>query len=60
LDQTLRRLHELYQEEGVRRMHLVAKWAPQLIYFVVLILGGWWIITFYYNTEIKPWQEMTK
>jgi len=58
LDQTLRRLHTMYQEEGVRRMHLVAKWVPQFIYFAVLLLGAWWIVTTYYNTEVKPLQDI--
>jgi len=58
LDQTLSRLHRLYQEEGVRRMRLVATWVPKLIYFAVLLLGGWLIITMYYNIEVKPLQDI--
>jgi type II secretory pathway component PulF len=47
LDQTLTRLHTLYQEEGIRRMRLVARWGPQIVYFAVAIYVGCRVIGFY-------------
>jgi type II secretory pathway component PulF len=47
LDQTLGRLHALYQEEGSRKMHMVAQWTPRLIYFGIVIFVGFRIIAFY-------------
>ena len=58
LDETLGRLQVLYQGEGVRRMHLVATWAPRMVYFAVLLLGAWWIVTSFYNADIKPLQDI--
>lgn len=47
LDQTLARLHKMYQEEGLRKMHMVAQWTPRLIYFGILLVVAWRIISFY-------------
>ncbi len=58
LDETLGRLHVLYQGEGVRRMHLVALWAPRMVYFAILLLGAWWIVTSFYNADIKPLNDI--
>ena len=40
LDDTLRRMQAYYQEEGSRKLHSVAQWAPRLIYIGVLFMGG--------------------
>jgi general secretion pathway protein F/type IV pilus assembly protein PilC len=47
LDETLLRLHNLYQEEGLRRMRLAARWGPQIVYFAVAIYVGFRVIGFY-------------
>jgi type II secretory pathway component PulF len=47
LDDTLRRLHAYYQEEGSRKMHFVSQWVPRMIYFGVAILVGYKVIMFY-------------
>jgi type II secretory pathway component PulF len=47
LDESLRHLHQLYQEEGTRKMHLVARWGPQLFYFVVAFFVAMKVIAFY-------------
>jgi type II secretory pathway component PulF len=47
LDQTLLRLQTLYQEEGTRRMRLVAQWGPRLVYFAISIYCAFRIIGFY-------------
>jgi type IV pilus assembly protein PilC len=47
LDQTLGRLHKLYQEEGSRKMHMVAQWSPRMIYFGICIFVGYKIVASY-------------
>jgi type II secretory pathway component PulF len=36
LDETLRRLHRHYQEEGSRKLQLIARWAPLLVYLGII------------------------
>lgn len=47
LDETLRRLHDYYAEDGTRKMHLLAQWLPRMLYFLVAGLVAWKIIGFY-------------
>jgi type II secretory pathway component PulF len=47
LDETLKRMHTMYQEEGIRRMRLVARWGPQIAYFAVALYVGYRVIGFY-------------
>ena len=47
LDDTLRRLHTLYQSEGERQLTAVAEWTPKLIYFGVVAFVAWQVIRFY-------------
>lgn len=47
LDDTLRRLHRLYQDDGERQLQLVADWTPKLVYFGVVILVAWQVIRFW-------------
>lgn len=49
LDETLRRLQNYYQEEGTRKLHLVAQWVPRLVYLCVVVLIGYQIVRFYTN-----------
>ncbi len=49
LDDTLRRLHGYYQEEGSRKLHAVARWTPMAIYFGVVVFIACRIISFYTN-----------
>jgi len=60
LDQTLNRLHALFQEEGTRRMRLVARWGPQIVYFAVAIYIAFRVIGFYmgYFKEISDVMDM--
>jgi type II secretory pathway component PulF len=54
LDDTLRRLYQHYQEEAVRQLRLVAQWAPRLVYFVVVLMVAYQIVSFWgaYFTSI--------
>lgn len=47
LDETLKRLHRYYQDEGSRRLHLVAQWVPRAVYFLVVLLIAYHIVQFY-------------
>jgi type II secretory pathway component PulF len=47
LDLTLKRLHALYQEEGARKLHAVALWTPRVVYFGIVFLVAWRVISFY-------------
>lgn len=49
LDETLGRLHRHYQEEGSRKMRAVAEWSPKLVYYIVLLLIAWQIISSWYK-----------
>jgi type II secretory pathway component PulF len=47
LDQTLGRLHRHYEEEGSRRLQLVAQWFPRLLYMVILLSIAYFILKFW-------------
>jgi len=49
LDDTLRRLHLYYQEEGTRKLHIVAQWVPRAIYLIVAFFIALFVIQFYSN-----------
>jgi type IV pilus assembly protein PilC len=47
LDDTLRRLHAYYQEEGSRKLHAFSRWTPRALYFCVVLMIAYRIIHFY-------------
>ena len=47
LDDTLHRLHQYYQEEGSRKLHLVTQWVPRGVYLLVVLLIAYHIVQFY-------------
>ena len=47
LDDTLRRLHAYYQEEGSRKLHAFSRWVPRAIYFCIVLMIAYRIISFY-------------
>ncbi|MFO1497950.1 MAG: type II secretion system F family protein [Verrucomicrobiota bacterium] len=47
LDETLKRLHRHYQEEAVRKLHAVAQWTPRLVYFLIVLLIAYQILSFW-------------
>src|SRR4029077_2074179 len=49
LDETLRRLHGYYQEEGSRKLHAVSQWVPRIIYLLVALIVAYIVIRFYLN-----------
>jgi type II secretory pathway component PulF len=49
LDESLRHLHQLYSEEGTRKLHAFAQWTPRLVYFLVALVIAYEIIQFWMN-----------
>ena len=47
LDDTLGRLHAYYQEEGSRKLHAFSRWTPRALYFCVVLMIAYRIISFY-------------
>ena len=47
LDETLRRLHAYYLEEGSRKLHAVARWTPRAVYLCIVLMIAYRIIHFY-------------
>ncbi len=49
LDETLRRLHAYYLEEGSRKLHAVSRWVPRFVYLCIVIAIACKIVGFYMN-----------
>jgi type II secretory pathway component PulF len=47
LDDTLKRLHKYYQEEGTRKLQAVAQWTPRFVYLVVMLVIAYRVIQFW-------------
>jgi len=47
MEQTLQRLHEMYREEGTRKLRTAAEWGPRLLYLVIVVLIAMRILQFW-------------
>ena len=47
LDDSLRHLHRLYNEEGARKLHAFAQWTPRLVYFLVALMIAYKVVQFW-------------
>lgn len=47
LDETLRLLQRFYQEEGSRRLHMLAQWTPRAVYLLVAGMIAFRVLHFY-------------
>lgn len=47
LDETLKRLHRYYQEEGSRKLHAAAQWTPRLVYLLIVLAIAYKVISFW-------------
>jgi type II secretory pathway component PulF len=47
LDESLRHLNRLYNEDGSRKLNAFATWTPRLVYMLVALFIGYKIIQFY-------------
>jgi type II secretory pathway component PulF len=54
-DQSLIRLHTLYQTEGLAKMKSLSQWTPKVVYFGILLFMAWKIISIYsgYVAEVN-------
>lgn len=49
LDDSLRRLHTYYQEEGSRKLRSLAQWTPRLVYLLIVLAIAVKIVEFWSN-----------
>jgi type II secretory pathway component PulF len=49
LDETLKRLHQYYLEEGTRKLRAVAQWTPRFVYLFVALMIAFRVVQFYTN-----------
>lgn len=47
IDDALRRLYQHYQEDASRKFKAVAEWTPRLVYFIILLLVAYSILSFW-------------
>jgi type II secretory pathway component PulF len=47
LDESLRNLNRLYNEDGTRKLHAFTQWTPRLVYLLVALIIAYKIIQFY-------------
>jgi type IV pilus assembly protein PilC len=59
LDETLRRLHTYFLEEGTRKIRTVAQLLPRMIYLVVVLCIAYYIISFY-SHRYGPGSDLDK
>jgi type IV pilus assembly protein PilC len=58
LDDSLRRLHNYYQDEGSRKFQAVSRWVPIIIYLMVAICVAIFVIWFYSRMWSQMWSNM--
>lgn len=58
LDDTLRRLHALYLDEGTRKLKAFAEWLPKIVYLLVALMIAIKVIGFYSNLWGKAAEMM--
>ncbi|HNQ72490.1 MAG TPA: type II secretion system F family protein [Verrucomicrobiota bacterium] len=60
LDENLRWLHQHYQEEGLRKIHLVCQWLPRFIYLLIALFIAYKIVSFYsgYFQQVNEVMQM--
>lgn len=49
LDETLDRLRDYYQDEAARKLQALANWVPKFIYFGIMLMIAWQVVSFYSN-----------
>jgi len=47
LDDSLRHLHRIYHEDGVRKLHAFAQWTPRLVYLMVALMIAYKVVQFW-------------
>jgi type II secretory pathway component PulF len=49
LDETLTRVRDYYLDDGTRKVQIVSRWVPILIYLIVAGMIGYFVIQFWTN-----------
>ena len=47
LDDSLRQIQRIYQEEGTRKLHAVAQWTPRALYLVIALGIAFKVVQFW-------------
>ena len=47
LDESLRNLNRLYNEDGTRKLHAFAQWTPRFVYMLVALMIAYKVVQFY-------------
>ena len=47
LDHSLKKLHEIYQEEATRKLRLLTQWLPRLVYLAIVFMIAWRVLSFW-------------
>jgi len=47
LDDSLRHLHRIYHEDGVRKLHAFAQWTPRMVYLMVALMIAYKVVQFW-------------
>jgi type II secretory pathway component PulF len=47
LDESLRNLNRLYNEDGTRKLHAFAQWTPRLVYLLVALMIAYKVVQFW-------------
>jgi len=47
LEETLKRLHVYFRDEGWRKLHFFARWSAQGVYLLVALMVAWHVISFW-------------
>lgn len=56
LEETLKRLHQYYQDEGSRKLHAFAQWTPRAVYLFVALYIAFNVVQFW----MKYFQDISK
>jgi type II secretory pathway component PulF len=49
LEDTLKRMHQYYQEEGSRKLRAIAQWSPRAVYLLIALLIAYKVVKFWTN-----------
>jgi type II secretory pathway component PulF len=58
LDETLKRLYVMYQDEGARKLKAVVEWTPRVVYVLIASLMVWQIINTFVKGYIGPLKQV--
>src|SRR4051794_21358413 len=60
LDESLRRLQKMYQEEASRKLKAFSQWLPKIVYFAIVIMIAYRVVSFYQGYFGRVDEELQK